>query len=139
MSTEYKNEIFKRNVIDPTNNKVVKSIWWHHNSKIDRKIRSMIWEHYRYRGRKSVAEIYNEYRQKKIEIIYSGEPQPVIIDMTKETLSEETLIKIKNHLDYVKREEEKERLQKKIMKQEKILSKLEINKEKLKKIIDQEK
>ncbi len=136
MSKQYKNPVFNRNIIDPTNNKVVKSIWWHHNSKLDRNIRSMVWEHYRYRGRKSVAEIYNEYRQRKIEIIYSGEPQPVFIDMSKQPLPEDLLIKIKTHLDFVKTEEEKERLLKKITKQEKILSSLQSNKDKLAKILN---
>jgi hypothetical protein len=96
----------------------------------------MVWEHYRYRGRKSVAEIYNEYRQRKIEIIYSGEPQPVFIDMSKQPLPEDLLIKIKTHLDFVKTEEEKERLLKKITKQEKILSSLQSNKDKLAKILN---
>ena len=134
----YKNPIFNRNVIDPTNNKIVKSIWWHHTSKLDRNIRSMVWEHYRHRNRKSVAEIYNEYRQHKIEIIYSNESQSVFIDMTVNPLSDDLLVKIKNHLQFVKNQENIERLTKKISKQKKIVESLHSNELKLKSLTEQQ-
>lgn len=71
---EFKNPIFEKNVIDPTNNKIVKSIYVHSWTKLAREHWFMIWQYYRDRKRTSIQEVYDKYKDTQLRIVYKGDP-----------------------------------------------------------------
>lgn len=75
MAPEIKNPIFIKNVTDPENGKMVKSVWEIKKSKIGRTIRTMIWQYYRDRARNSIEKLYKQSKQKDLEIIYFDDPK----------------------------------------------------------------
>jgi hypothetical protein len=66
----FKNPIFEKNVTDPTNHKIVKSIYVHSWTKLARENWQMIWQYYRDRNRTSIEEVYKKYKDTQLQIIY---------------------------------------------------------------------
>jgi hypothetical protein len=81
---EFKNPIFEKNVIDPTNNKIVKSIYVHSWTKLARDHWFMIWQYYRDRKRTSIQEVYDKYKDTQLRIIYKGDPNMYYVGEKKE-------------------------------------------------------
>jgi hypothetical protein len=81
---EFKNPIFEKNVIDPTNNKIVKSIYVHSWTKLARDHWFMIWQYYRDRKRTSIQEVYDKYKDTQLRIIYKGDSNMYYVGEKKE-------------------------------------------------------
>ena len=81
---EFKNPVFEKNVIDPTNNKIVKSIYVHSWTKLAREHWFMIWQYYRDRNRTSIQEVYDKYKDTQLRIIYKGDSTMYYIGDKKE-------------------------------------------------------
>jgi hypothetical protein len=80
---DFKNPIFEKNVIDPTNGKIVKSIYAHNWTKLARDHWFMVWQFYRDRKRTSIQQIYDKYKDTQIEIIYKGDPIKYLVGTKK--------------------------------------------------------
>jgi hypothetical protein len=78
-SIEFKNPGFEKNVIDPTNGKIVKSIYAHNWTKLARDHWFMVWQFYRDRNRTSIQQVYDKYKDTQIEIIYKGDPTKYLV------------------------------------------------------------
>ena len=70
-----KNEIFKKNSIDPITGKYVKQIWARKVSKMGREIWHQVWQYYRDRKRADVESCYKKFYHTPVKVIYSGEPR----------------------------------------------------------------
>jgi hypothetical protein len=71
---EYKSDLFKNNIVDPTNGRIVKSIYGMKITKLNREKWDLIWQVYRDRKRMSVADLFKKNKNKRMRIIYSGDP-----------------------------------------------------------------
>jgi hypothetical protein len=81
---EFKNPVFEKNVIDPTNNKIVKSIYVHSWTKLAREHWFMVWQYYRDRNRTSIQEVYDKYKDTQLRVIYKGDPVMYYVGEKKE-------------------------------------------------------
>lgn len=76
---DLKNTTFKHNVIDPTNGRIVKSIYGMKITKLNREKWDLIWQFYRDRHRTSVDDLLKKNTNKRMQIIYSGDPKKYYI------------------------------------------------------------
>lgn len=68
---EINNPIFKKNVTDSTNEKIVKSIYLKKKSKMDREMQTLVWQYYRHRKSLNVNDVIKKYGRESLVINYS--------------------------------------------------------------------
>ena len=81
-----KNDIFKNNILDIEQRKIVNSIYLKKKSKLGRNIETMIWQFYRHRGKLDVNTIIKQYGRDNLVINYSI--QPIKKDIIKDEIEE---------------------------------------------------
>jgi hypothetical protein len=68
---EINNPVFKKNVTDLTNDKIVKSIYLKKKSKMDREMQTLVWQYYRHRKSLNVNDVIKKYGRESLVINYS--------------------------------------------------------------------
>ena len=68
---EINNPVFKKNVTDLTNEKIVKSIYLKKKSKMDREMQTLVWQYYRHRKSLNVNDVIKKYGRESLVINYS--------------------------------------------------------------------
>jgi hypothetical protein len=70
-----KNQIFKNNIIDLDEKKIVSSVRLVKTSKLGRKLTPMVWEYFKNRGNTDINQIIKQYKRENLIINYSICPQ----------------------------------------------------------------
>jgi hypothetical protein len=79
-----KNSKFLDNAWDPVAQRYVKEIRVYKITKLDREKNDMVWQYFRNRSRNSVSNIYKLNFEKKIKVIYFGDPVQHFLEIDKD-------------------------------------------------------